>query len=143
MRRRTLGLNRLPWQGQIASCLALAVAGAFAFYLNWVVPVNAEMDRQQQGLVALRVELAEALQTSSRLREADAEVKKLDERLDRVPAALPDEHPSGLFRRLQTLAAQSSLSIRGFTPQTVEERDRYSARPIRPCSSTRPARRRV
>ena len=127
-----LGLDRLPWYGQIATFLLVAVAGFVVFHVYWVVPVRDDMSLAQQDLAQLRMEINEALQVASRLREVETDVDDLTGRLDSLSAALPQERDaSALLRRLQTLAAQSNLSIRAFTPQAVDRQELHSAWPIR------------
>ncbi len=125
-----LGLNKLPWYAQIATFLLVAVAGFVVFHLYWVVPQRDTMELRQQELALKRLDINRALQTASQLREFEAEVEELGARLESLRAVLPEERDaSQLLRRLQTLATQSNLSIRGFTPQAVEPRELYSAWP--------------
>ena len=127
-----LGLDRLPWYGQIATFFLVAVAGFVVFHVYWAVPVREDMRLAEQHLIQLRIEIREALTTASRLREVETDVDDLTERLERLSAALPQERDaSALLRRLQTLAAQSNLSIRAFTPQAVDREELYAAWPIR------------
>ena len=127
-----LGLDRLPWYGQIATFLLVAVAGFVVFHVYWVVPVRDDMSLAQQDLAQLRMEINEALQVASRLQEVETDVDDLTGRLDSLSAALPQERDaSALLRRLQTLAAQSNLSIRAFTPKAVDRQELHAAWPIR------------
>ena len=133
------GLDRLPWHGQIATLFLVAVAGFVVFHVYWVVPVRddillAEQDltQLQQDLTQLQMEINEALQIASQLREVETEVDDLTGRLESLAAAFPQEpNASALLRRLQTLAAQSNLSIRAFTLQAVDRQELHAAWPIR------------
>ena len=127
-----LGLDKLPWYGQITTFLLVAVAGFVVFHVYWVIPVTDEMSLAEEELAELRLEINEALQTASQLRQVEAEVEGLTGRLESLSAALPaGRDASALLRQVQTLAAQSNLSIRAFTPQAVEQMELHSAWPIR------------
>ena len=125
-----LGLDKLPWYAQIATFLLVAVVGFFVFQFYWVTPQRAAMAVRQQELALKRLDINRALETASQLREFEAEVEELGGRLESLRAVLPEERDaSELLRRLQTLATQSNLSIRGFTPQAVEPQALYSSWP--------------
>jgi len=125
-----LGLNKLPWYAQITTFLVVAVAGFVVFHWYWVVPQRETMAGREQELALKRLDINRALQTASQLREFETEVSELAARLESLRAVLPEERDaSELLRRLQTLATQSNLSIRGFTPQAAEPQELYSAWP--------------
>ena len=127
-----LGLDRLPWYGQIATFLLVAAAGFVVFHVYWVVPVREDVLRAEQDLARLRMEINEALTIASQLREVETDVDDLTGRLESLASALPQERDaSALLRTLQTLAAQSNLSIRAFTPQAVDRQELHAAWPIR------------
>ena len=127
-----LGLDKLPWYGQIATLFLIAVAGFVVFHVYWVVPARADMSLAEEDLGQLRMEINEALQITSRLQQVETDVDDLTGRLGSLSAALPQERDaSALLRRLQTLAVQSNLSIRAFTPQAVNRQDLHTAWPIR------------
>ena len=127
-----LGFNRLPWYGQIATFLLVAVAGYLVFHVYWVVPLNDDRSLDQEELAQLRLDIDQALQSAGRLREVEVEVAELGARLESLRTALPQERDAPeILRRLQTLASQSNLSIRAFTPQAVEPGEWYAAWPIR------------
>ena len=127
-----LGVNKLPWYGQIAAFLVVAVAGFLVFHNYWVVPQQDDMALRQQELDRKLVDINRAVQTVSQLPEFEASVKELDARLESLRAVLPEEKDAGaLLRRLQTLATQSNLSIRAFTPQAAVVQTLHSEWPSR------------
>ena len=127
-----LGVSKLPWYGQIAAFLVVAVAGFLVFHNYWVVPQQDDMALRQQELDRKRVDINRAVQTVSQLPEFEASVKELDARLERLRAVLPEEKDAGaLLRRLQTLATQFNLSIRAFTPQAAVVQTLHSEWPSR------------
>ena len=127
-----LGLSKLPWYGQIAAFLVVAVAGFLVFHTYWVVPQQDDMALRQQELDRKRVDINRALQTASQLPAFEASVAELDARLESLRAVLPEEKDAGaLLRRLQTIATQSNLSIRAFTPQAAVVQAFHSEWPSR------------
>ena len=77
-----LGLSKLPWYGQIAVFLLVAVAGYLVFHLYWVTPLRDEASLDQGELAELRLEIDEAMQVAGRLRDVEGEVAALDARLE-------------------------------------------------------------
>jgi type IV pilus assembly protein PilO len=119
-----LGLNKLPWYGQIAVFLLVSLAGWLVFHVYWVAPSRDEIAMRQLELNQKRTEVIQAQQTASRVTQVREEVAEIEVRFDELSAVLPGEKDAGaLLRRLQSLATQANLSIRAFTPQaaTVEE----------------------
>ena len=69
---------------------------------------------------------------ASQLPAFEASVAELDARLESLWAVLPEEKDAGaLLRRLQTIATQSNLSIRAFTPQAAVVQALHSDWPSR------------
>ena len=68
-------------------------------------------------LDALQADIRKSQATAQRLPQFRAEVADLEARLETLKNVLPEEKDVGdLLRRLQTLAVQSNLTIRGFKP---------------------------
>ena len=81
----------------------VTLAGFVVFHVYWVVPVRDEMVLAEQDLTQLQMEINEALQIASQLREVETDVDDLTERLESLAAALPQERDvSAVPRRLQT-----------------------------------------
>jgi type IV pilus assembly protein PilO len=58
-------------------------------------------------------------------------VEQLEAQLDRLRAVLPEEQDvADLLRRVQAMATQSRLTIRGFTPRPVTRRQMHAEWPI-------------
>ena len=127
-----LGLNKLPWYGQVAAFLIVAIAGYLVFHSYWAVPAQEDIALRRQELNRKRVDISRALQTASQLPDFEAGVEELSTRLENLRAVLPEEEDAGaLLRRLQTLATQSNLSIRAFTPQAATLQALHSEWPSR------------
>jgi type IV pilus assembly protein PilO len=127
-----LGLNRLPWWGQILAFLLVAVAMFVAFRLYYVGPQLEAQAAQQVELESKLAAVEQARQDAIELAEFQTEVGALNDRLDALRAVLPEqEEVSELLRRLQTFAVQSNLTIRAFRPQVAVTREMHSEWPYR------------
>ena len=124
-------LSKLPWYGQVGAFLALALAGAGVFWNFYARPAQDEMAARRSQLETLRLEIDKGLATAGRLPEFRAQVAQLESDLERLRAVLPEEKDVGdLLRRIQGMATQSNLSIRGFTPRAVVGQQMYNEWPI-------------
>ena len=126
-----LSLTKLPWYAQIGAFVVLAVAGCGVFYYYYEVPVRADLASRQTQLVALRADIAKGLTTAKKLPEFRGQVTELEARLDNLKAILPEEKDAAdLLRRMQTVAAQSSLEIKGFKPNPTVTKQLHAEWPI-------------
>jgi type IV pilus assembly protein PilO len=126
-----LSLNKLPWYTQAGAFVALAICGVAAFYYFYATPVLAEQAATQVQLEALRVEIRKGMAVAGKLPQFRAQVAELQTRLDGLRAVLPEEKDFGdLLRNLQTLAVQSNLTIRLFTPAPVVNKQLHAEWPI-------------
>jgi type IV pilus assembly protein PilO len=112
-----LSLNKLPWYGQVALFVVLGLALVGGFYWFYVLPTQAEMVTREQRLASLRVDIAKGSTTANQLNQFRQQVAELEGRLESLKAVLPEQKDvADLLRRIQTLATQSNLAIRGFKP---------------------------
>ena len=126
-----LTLGKLPWYGQVGAFVALSVAAAGAFWQLYAKDRMTAIDGQRQQLASLQAEINRGLATAKRLPEFRKEVGVLEAQLDRLRAVLPEEQDvADLLRRVQAMATQSNLAIRGFTPQTVSRKTLHAEWPI-------------
>jgi type IV pilus assembly protein PilO len=126
-----LDLNKLPWYAQVGTFAVLALAAAGVFW-NWYArPVQESIDMRQAQLALIRADIDRGLATARRLPEFRREVGQLEAQLDRLKAILPEERDvADLLRRVQGMATQSNLAIRGFTPRAVATRQLHAEWPI-------------
>jgi type IV pilus assembly protein PilO len=126
-----LSFNKLPWYGQVGAFALLSALVVGAFWYVWARDRMTAIDGQRQQLATLRTEIDTGLKTAKRLPEFRKEVTKLEAQLDRLRAVLPEEQDvADLLRRVQGMATQSNLAIRGFTPQTVSRKTLHAEWPI-------------
>jgi type IV pilus assembly protein PilO len=126
-----LSLNKLPWYAQLGLFVVLSGAGAGVFWNFYAMPTRAAIDARRGELVQLRAEVDKGLATARRLPQFREDVAKLAADLDRLRAVLPEEKDvADLLRRIQGMATQSNLTIRGFTPRPVATKQMHAEWPI-------------
>ena len=126
-----LNLNKLPWYGQVGMFVALALAGVGVFYYFYVMPTTADMNTRKQQLSALRADITKGSTTANQLNQFKAQVADLEARLEGLKAVLPEQKDvADLLRRIQTLATQSNLAIRGFKPAPTVTKQLHAEWPI-------------
>ena len=124
-------LGKLPWYSQIGAFVALGAA-ALAVFWNWYArPAQESIDARQAQLASVHADINRGLTTARRLPEFRRQVAELEAQLDRLRAVLPEEQDvADLLRRVQGMATQSNLTIRGFTPQAVARKQMHMEWPI-------------
>jgi type IV pilus assembly protein PilO len=126
-----LNLNKLPWHGQVAVFVVLGLALVGGFYWFHAMPAQAEMATREQKLAALRVTIAKGASTANQLNQFREQVAELEGRLESLKAVLPEQKDvADLLRRIQTLATQSNLAIRGFKPAPSVTKQLHAEWPI-------------
>lgn len=126
-----LSITKLPWKAQLGLFVALAVAGAGAFYYFYEMPARAALATEQEELDKINQRINRGLETARELPTFRKEIDGLMARLESLRPILPEEKDvADLLRRIQTLATQSSLTIRSFKPQPVATRQLHVEWPI-------------
>lgn len=126
-----LNLNKFPWYVQFGLFAAVALAGVGVFYQFYVTPLNADMDARRATLAALQVDIAKGSATANQLNQFKGQVSELEARLESLKAVLPEQKDvADLLRRIQTLATQSNLAIRGFKPAPSVTKSLHAEWPI-------------
>src|SRR4051794_36312911 len=126
-----LSLNKLPWYGQVGLFVALALGGVGVFYYFYVMPLNVDLEGRRTTLAGLRTNIAKGSITANQLGQFKAQVAELEARLESLRAVLPEQKDVGdLLRRIQTLAMQSNLSIKGFKPSPTVTKQMHAEWPI-------------
>lgn len=126
-----LSLNKMPWYGQLILFTVLGLAGIGVFYYLYVMPTQATMAQRDQTLAGLRADISKGMATAAKLAEFRAQVTDLEAQLERLKPVLPEEKDvADLLRRIQTLATQSNLSIKGFKPMPTATKQLHVEWPI-------------
>jgi type IV pilus assembly protein PilO len=127
----SISLTKLPWWGQIAAFAILAVAGCGAFWWYYESPARADMTSRQSQLVALKADIVKGQTTARKLPEFRTQVAELEARLAGLKAVLPEEKDAAdLLNRMQTVAAQSNLTIKSFKPGATVTKQLHAEWPI-------------
>src|SRR5215470_17411011 len=126
-----LTLTKLPWYAQVGAFVALAITGCGIFYYYYEMPTRADMTARQTQLGSLRADITKGLTTAKKLPEFRAQVSDLEGRLANLKAILPEEKDAAdLLNRMQTVAAQSNMTIKGFKPAPTVMKQLHAEWPI-------------
>src|SRR2546423_13492570 len=126
-----LSLSAIPWWGQVAAFGVVAVVGSGAFVYFYEMPAREDMVTRQAELKELRGDIAKGQATARKLPEFRAQVTALEARLENLRAVLPEEKDAAdLLNRMQTIAAQSNLTIRSFKPGATVTKQVHAEWPI-------------
>lgn len=127
----SLGLSKYPWHIQLGVFVVLAVAGVGAFYWFYEMPQQQLLAARTGEIEAIRTRNNRGAETARQLPSFRGQVTELEARLEALKPILPEEKDVGdLLRRIQTLATQSNLTIRGFRPQPIATREIHAEWPI-------------
>ena len=126
-----LSLAKLPWHVQIAVMVAIALGVGGAFYYFYELPQQTAITAQAKELSDIRGRITKGQAMARQLPEFRKEIGTLEARLESLKPILPDERDVGdLLRRVQTLATQSNLQVRGFKPQAITTKEMHAEWPI-------------
>jgi type IV pilus assembly protein PilO len=126
-----ISLTKLPWHAQIGAFVVLAVLGVGAFYWYYEEPTRADMAGRTTQLLALKADIVKGYATERQLPQFRSQVAELQGRLENLKSVLPDEKDAAdLLRRLQTVATQSNLTIKGFKPAPTVTKQLHVEWPI-------------
>jgi type IV pilus assembly protein PilO len=126
-----LTLTKLPWYAQVGAFVALAAAGCGMFYFYYEQPARTDMASRQTQLAALRADISKGLTTAKKLPEFRQQVTDLESRLANLKAILPEEKDAAdLLNRMQTVASQSNMTIKGFKPSPTVTKTLHAEWPI-------------
>jgi type IV pilus assembly protein PilO len=127
----SLSLGRLPWYGQIGVFVALSAAGAGGFHHYYESPRQEVIAGRRRELAATQARINDGRNKARQLPELREQIGVLETRLQSLEPMLPGQKDVGdLLRRIQGLATQSNLIIRGFRPQAMATREMHAEWPI-------------
>src|SRR5262249_6906636 len=126
-----LSLNKLPWYSQVGAFVVLGLLGAGVFWHFYAQPAQDDITTRLGQLQGIRAEVARGQATARELPQFRKRVSTLEEQLVELSRQLPEEQDvADLLRRVQGMATESSLTIRGFTPQAVAAKQLHMEWPI-------------
>ena len=124
-------LTKLPLAGQLGVSAVIAALICGGFYYFWYSDALEKQRVKEARLATLQQDIRALEATANRLPEFQREVQALEARLETLKRILPPEKEMpDLMRRVQYLAAQSSLQIRKFNPAAVVTKDFYQEVPV-------------
>ena len=122
-----LGLNKMPWWGQLGLYAVLGAGAVATHHYMYATDMQAQVARTHGERRTIETGIARARVEERRLPEFRSRIAELNGRLAALKNVLPEQKDVGdLLRRIQTLANQSSLTIRGFKPQAVATRQQHA-----------------
>jgi type IV pilus assembly protein PilO len=126
-----LGLNKMPWYGQILLFVVIAGGSIFAFHYFYADGVKVTLEKQQKELDQVRARITRGNAIAAQLPKFQADLIKLEQHLAGLKQVLPEQRDVGdMLRRIQTLAAASSLNVRYFKPQPVKNQELHAEWPM-------------
>lgn len=122
---------KLPLQGQLGVSALLAALILGGFWWFWWSPATEEQGRKEQQLATLQQEIRKLEAAAAKLDQFKNEVALLEARLERLKQVLPSEKQTpDLMRKVQSMASESSLSVRAFNPGATRSQEFYEEWPI-------------
>jgi type IV pilus assembly protein PilO len=126
-----LTLSKMPWYGQIGAFAFMMLAAAGVFWNWYAQPAQASIDQRLGELASIRAEIQRGQANARRLPEIRKEIARLELQLQQLRERLPEERDvADLLRRVQGMATESNLTIRGFTPRAVAKKQMHMEWPI-------------
>jgi len=124
-------LTRLPLAGQLGVAAVVAALICGGFYYFWYADALEQQKKKESRLTDLHKQIQALEATANKLPEFQREVQALEARLETLKRILPPEKEMpDLMRRVQYLAAQSSLQIRKFNPANPVQKDFFQEIPV-------------
>jgi type IV pilus assembly protein PilO len=124
-------LTKLPLAGQLGVSAVIAALLCGGFYYFWYSDALETQKKQEAKLAELQKQIRALEATANKLPEFQREVQALEARLETLKRILPPEKEMpDLMRRIQYLAAQSSLTITKFNPAAVAQKDFFQEVPV-------------
>jgi type IV pilus assembly protein PilO len=124
-------LTKLPLAAQLGVSAVIAALLCGGFYYFWYSAALETQKKQEAKLAELQKQIRALEATANKLPEFQREVQALEARLETLKRILPPEKEMpDLMRRVQYLAAQSSLQIRKFNPAAPVQKDFFQEVPV-------------
>jgi type IV pilus assembly protein PilO len=125
------GLNKLPWYGKLLLAVALSGAGIYTYHYLYADGEKVALEAKQKELDAVRARVTRGNAIAAQLPKFQADLIKLEQHLAGLKQVLPEQRDVGdMLRRIQTLAAASSLNVRYFKPQPVTNKELHAEWPM-------------
>jgi type IV pilus assembly protein PilO len=124
-------MTKLPWYAQLAMFVVVALILAGTFYYTYEMKQQQVFATKAKELAAVRLRISKGNETARQLPQFREQVVGLEAQLESLKPILPDEKDAGdLLRRIQQLAVQSNLTLIGFKPQAISQKEMHAEWPI-------------
>ena len=124
-------MNNLSFGTQVLVCCLLGATAYAVFYWFVYSPMQATLQNKVTQRQTLQTEVEHARITTARLTEFQSEVEQKEAVLKTLSRILPSQKEvDDLLRKVQQLAAESSLEVLRFHPEATKGQDFYAEWPI-------------
>jgi Tfp pilus assembly protein PilO len=124
-------MDKMSFGTQVVVFLLLAAAIYGAFYYFVYTKMQTEIEKKTTQRQELRDEVEKGKVTAARLPEFQREVERREATLQALSRILPSsKEVDDLLRKVQQMAAESSLDVLRFKPEAPQPREFYAAWPI-------------
>jgi Tfp pilus assembly protein PilO len=124
-------MGKMSFGTQVVLFLVLAAAIYGAFYYFVYTGLQAEIEQKTTQRRELQDEVEKGRVTAARLPEFQREVERREATLQALSRILPSsKEVDDLLRKVQQMAAESSLDVLRFKPEATQPREFYAAWPI-------------
>ena len=126
-----LGLNKLPWYGQVLLFAFIGGGGIYAYQNFYGANLREQLKSKEAQLAREHQEIAKGRAAEKRLVEFRAELADLEARFETLKTVLPEQRDvADMLRRIQALATQSSLVVKAFRSQAVASKQLHQEWPM-------------
>ncbi len=126
-----LGLNKMPWYGQMLLFGVLAGLTVYGYEYFYAGDARVKLEGKNQELAQVRARVQRGQMIAAQLPQFQAKVADLETRLEVLKTQLPEQRDVGeMLRRVQTLATQSNLVVRTFRPQALKQKELHTEWPM-------------
>jgi Tfp pilus assembly protein PilO len=124
-------MSKYSFGTQVIIFAILAGALYFVFWYVFYTPMQTEIQQKTAQQKSLQDEVEKGRVTAARLPEFRREVERREATLQALSRILPStKEVDDLLRKVQQLAAESSLNVLRFKPEATQPREFYAAWPI-------------
>jgi type IV pilus assembly protein PilO len=124
-------MGKMSFSTQVVVFLVLAAAIYGVFYYFVYTNLQAEIEQKTNQRRELQDEVEKGKVTAARLPEFQREVERREATLQALSRILPSsKEVDDLLRKVQQMAAESSLDVLRFKPEATQPREFYAAWPI-------------
>jgi Tfp pilus assembly protein PilO len=120
-------MKNMPWYGFLIICAIILLI----FYLAHFKPKNQQLNSIKKQRIKVEAEVDELRRKKKRLDKIEAEIQNLNLVLAKLEAKIPKKRElSNILDKIQELAYDSRLNIKGFTPKDEIEKEFFLEWPI-------------